>query len=295
MGEHRWKQKVTKLKARAETSDVRHTPPQGAHPGYYSKSMEGSWSQGHPAAHSQKVPGDYYGQAPQDYYPQSGHLPQPGSAEAPKRASSNGAPRFHASRREPGLGDAEGQEGLLNQGGLLSISSISPQTSVPPLPGDGAGESARSTDSGMLPQRPTRRHVVKPDNVPRLDFSRLKDQMEEEEEEEMEAEGSPGEKHAGVPMDYHYGQDDDLGSDYGEMQAHGKISRHEDMGLGDLSEEMMHHRVHGEFMRPDNPVGDDDDDYDDYDEDDADNAIAKYLAAGGRAQNIRPGLSDRSQ
>jgi hypothetical protein len=270
--------------------------------------MEDSWSQGHPAGLSQKVPGDYYGQAPQDFeataypsnptyhYPQSGHLPQPGSAEAPKRASSNGAPRFHASRREPGLGEAEAQEGLLNQGGLLSISSISPQTSVPPLPCDGGSESVRSTDSGMLPQRPTRRHVVKPDNVPRLDFSRLKDEMEEEEEEEeMEAEGSPGEKQAGVPMDYHYGQEDDLGSDYEEMQAHGKISRHEDMGLGDLSEEMMHHRVHGEYMRPDNPVGNDDDDYDDYDEDDADNAIAKYLAAGGRAQNIRPGLSDRSQ
>jgi len=43
--------------------------------------------------------------------------------------------------------------------------------------------SARSTDSGMLPQRPTRRHCPKPSDVPALDFTHLKNQMEEEEEE----------------------------------------------------------------------------------------------------------------
>lgn len=43
--------------------------------------------------------------------------------------------------------------------------------------------SARSTDSGMLPQRPTRRHCPKPSDVPALDFTHLKNQTEEEEEE----------------------------------------------------------------------------------------------------------------
>jgi hypothetical protein len=279
--EHRWKQKVTKLKARAETPDMRPTP-QGVSNSFFGKGIEETWS---------KIQGEYFAQATHDYYPQSDHLhrddPHGSSvcnADAAKRALSNGAPRFHASRREPTLDDPEVQHGLLNQGGLLSISSISPQTSVPPLPGEAGGDSSvRSTDSGMLPQRPTRRHVVKPDNVPRLDFSRLKDNLEdeEEEEEEMELEGQDV-------------QEEDLGSDYAEMQAHGKISLHDDMGLGELSQDMLDHR----HLRPDHIVGHhhDFDDYhdDDFDQDDADSAVAKYMAAGGRGQNIHPGLSDRS-
>jgi len=96
---------------------------------------------------------------------------------------------FHASRREPTGTEGDGagcQEGLLNQGGLLSLSSISPQTSPPPPQPDplAGNESSRSTDSGMLPQRPTRRIVVKPENVPALDFSRLRQHVEEDEQEE---------------------------------------------------------------------------------------------------------------
>jgi len=83
---------------------------------------------------------------------------------------------------------------VLNQGGLLSLSSISPQTSGNPAPDAmecmlGVCESARSTDSGMLPQRPTRRHVLKPPHVPALDFSRLQQQPEEDEEEEDPGDG----------------------------------------------------------------------------------------------------------
>merc|ERR1719284_893942 len=112
-------------------------------------------------------------------------------SEAPDRPSGNTAPpRFHASRREPTLGDVETQEGPLNQGGLLSLSSISPTASVPPLPESFAADSARSEESGGLPQRPTRRQVIKPDHVPRLDFSKLKDAMDEDDEEdEIEGEG----------------------------------------------------------------------------------------------------------
>merc|ERR1740117_1962049 len=114
-------------------------------------------------------------------------------------------PRFHPGCREPTI---ETQEGPLNQGGLLSLSSISPTASVPPLPDSFAAESARSEDSGSLPQRPTRRGGPKPDNIPQLDFSRLKDTMEEDEEDEMDDEGY---------------DDEDLD----EMQAHGKLSRHD--------------------------------------------------------------------
>merc|ERR1719412_2615433 len=45
-------------------------------------------------------------------------------------------------------------------------------------------ESARSADSGMLPQLPTRRHVMKPQNVPSLDFTRLQQQLEEEQDDQ---------------------------------------------------------------------------------------------------------------
>lgn len=93
-------------------------------------------------------------------------------------------------RREPSLEAPEGEvnsshDAPVNQGGLLSLSSISPQTSPPPPVMDAGGQdSARSTDSGMLPQRPTRRIIVKPDHVPTLDFSRLRIGMEEDEQEE---------------------------------------------------------------------------------------------------------------
>merc|ERR1719437_285889 len=92
---------------------------------------------------------------------------------------------------------------MLNQGGLLSMSSISPQeeepqNSQPPhlesMLGASAIESARSTDSVPLPQRPDRRRVVRPDHVPSLDLARLGEEVEEdddvldEEEQELQEE-----------------------------------------------------------------------------------------------------------
>merc|ERR1740130_1675492 len=202
--EHRWKQKVTKLKTKVETSESRQSPSQGADPGFYSK--------------TNKIADDWICNPPdhQDPYSQGGHLQHddPRIAEAQKMmSSSGGVPRFHAAAREPNLGEY-GQEGPLNQGGLLSLSSISPTASVPPLPESFAQESARSEDSGQLPQRP-RTRLPKPSNVPQLDFARLKDAMEEDEEEEG-SEGEEGQDEQGY-------DDDDL--EWEEMQAHGKIAR----------------------------------------------------------------------
>merc|ERR1719262_1517253 len=63
--EHRWKQKVTKLKARVDTSDVRQTPPQGAFHGFYLKGSEEPWPQGVPPG---KMPMEHYAQVPPEYY-----------------------------------------------------------------------------------------------------------------------------------------------------------------------------------------------------------------------------------
>jgi len=102
---------------------------------------------------------------------------------------------FHASRGEitgaPEPQEAEpAQDPALNHGGLVSFSTISPQTSGNPAPESmecmlNSCESARSADdSVMLPQRPTRRHVMKPPNVPSLDFTRLQQQLEQEQDDQ---------------------------------------------------------------------------------------------------------------
>lgn len=221
--EHRWKQKVTKLKSRADDkSDSRPTPPpQGQ---FHGKVIEEFYSQGHsghpPKDFYAQVPSekDFYSQAHGDYHSQGGHM-RPEDMAAAEAQKYNGVPSFHASRREPGLGEnsEERQEGPLNQGGLLSLSSISPTASVPPLPESFAVDSARSADSGQLPQRPTRLVIGKPSNVPCLDFSKLKDQLEEDDdEEEFEGEGQQEEGY----------EDEDL--DEQDMQAHGKINRDRD-------------------------------------------------------------------
>lgn len=259
--EHRWKQKVTKLKARVDGSDSRQASPPQA-PGLYGKVAD-DWLGGHAGGHP-------------DFHSQAGHPPAEdrGLHDDLKRAANGGVPKFHANRREPTLGDTDGQDGPLNQGGLLSLSSISPTASVPPLPESFNAESARSTDSGMLPQRPPRRQVVKPAHVPQLDLSKLKDQLddEDEEEEEMEMAGGPDE----------HGFDDD---DLDEMQAHGKIVREHlmqgeyDDGDEDPCWPSFDHAGHnfrdpghmghppmkaaGKITRPQNPVGYDDDDDDD--------------------------------
>lgn len=222
--EHRWKQKVTKLKSRADDkSDSRPTPPpQGQ---FHGKVIEEFYSQGH-SGHPSKdfyaqVPSekDFYSQAHGDYHSQGGHM-RPEDLAAAEAQKFNGVPSFHASRREPGLGENSegGQEGPLNQGGLLSLSSISPTAGAlsPPPPESFAVESARSADSGQLPQRP-RLEMFKPSNVPCLDFSKLKDQLEDDEdEEEFEGEGQEEEGF----------EDEDL--DEQDMQAHGKINRDRD-------------------------------------------------------------------
>lgn len=115
-----------------------------------------------------------------------------GSSVAAGHAGQHAASRsFHASRREPtGAEFDAGPDAGLNQAGLLSISSISPQTSPPPPQqpeSPGALDTGRSTDSGMLPQRPDRRQVIRPSSVPPLDLARLKQWEEEEEEAENEA------------------------------------------------------------------------------------------------------------
>lgn len=184
--EHRWRHKVTKLKARVESVD--------SGPGQHPAMMQNGLGSG--------MISDYTDGVDEPAWMQ-GLMSNPQKdlqhGDDPKRTlGSSGVPRFHAMQREPlaATGDlmADGQqEAMLNQGGLLSLSSISPQHSVVPMHAD-AGllgtsaadvDSARSTDSGMLPQRLERR-VIKPDYVPKLDFTRLKDALEEEEEEEEE-------------------------------------------------------------------------------------------------------------
>lgn len=191
--EHRWKQKVAKLKTRAEHAGDAPRPPvpaPQAAPCY--PSPEDSWAAG-------------YQKGMQAVQMQAMQAPlEDPAAGAQKLGPGAHSRSFHASRREPdappGQQEAEQHEGALNQGGLLSLSSISPQNSGNPAPETmdcmlGACESARSADSGMLPQRPTRRLVMKPSHVPSLDLTRLQQQLEEEELEE-EGQGELGEEDA---------------------------------------------------------------------------------------------------
>eukprot|EP00927_Polykrikos_kofoidii_P036888 TRINITY_DN3109_c0_g2_i1.p1 TRINITY_DN3109_c0_g2~~TRINITY_DN3109_c0_g2_i1.p1 ORF type:complete len:970 (-),score=180.60 TRINITY_DN3109_c0_g2_i1:28-2784(-) len=142
----------------------------------------------HQHLHQQQISSPHHSNAT-TLLPEANGSAAQGAPGAPNRA-------FHALRREPSLEVPEGEVNTShdapgNQGGLLSLSSISPQTSPPP-PVDSmqnsCQDSARSTDSGMLPQRPTRRIIIKPDHVPTLDFSRLHIGPEEEEEEMVDYE-----------------------------------------------------------------------------------------------------------
>lgn len=192
--EQRWKHKATKLKARAASATVARPPvpippsmpPQPQACAGFNYPPEIPWPGTFEHTQNPLIQMQMQMQMPP---PEEVHQ-EPQSVQAASHAK--GLKSFHPSRREPTLSELEAQEGALNQGGLLSLSSISPQTSQPPPAesmdqGHGAvsgTETARSTDSGMLPQRPTRRHVVKPAHVPALDFSRLKIQLDDEEEEE---------------------------------------------------------------------------------------------------------------
>lgn len=282
--EHRWKQKVTKLKGKVEATETRQkTPPQVTEDYHHA---QGSEFYGHGVskefyAQANQMAKDFYGHPDQaqmaDFYSthansdframQDGHYP-PEDVGSLKRPSSQ-PPRFNAYSREPKLGEAEQHEGggPLNQGGLLSLSSISPTASVPPLPESFAADSARSSDSlPGLPQRPTRGMVRKPDYVPSLDFSKLKDALEEDEEDEEDMDGE--------------GLEDE---DMDEMQAHGKMSRDPESPVEydeSADEDACYpsfercsirdagHICHppmkggGGYSRPPNPVGFDDDDDD---------------------------------
>jgi len=193
--EHRWKQKVVKLKSR--------DPAAGAGAGARPPAPHG-YGHGAPDAYSHgqgDYPGLYRHEAAEEWDewaargalpPEDAHMGHPGLHGHHAAGPGGKGFSFGSMRREPGPGDLDGHEAMLNQGGLLSMSSISPQNSAP-LPPDGPEgtsglESARSGDSGHLPQRPTRRHIIKPPNVPSLDFSRLNQHMDEEEEEEGQEE-----------------------------------------------------------------------------------------------------------
>lgn len=111
---------------------------------------------------------------------------------------------FHPLRREPSIEhDSSGGGGPLNQGGLLSLSSISVQPSghctesLEASRGLGATldaktDTARSLDSVHLPQRPTHSHCVKPSFVPGLDLSVLAQYMDENGEESDKDDASEG-------------------------------------------------------------------------------------------------------
>lgn len=130
-------------------------------------------------------------------------------------------PGFNAMRREPPSSADLESSGVLNQGGLLSLSSISPQPSgqytesleasraVPPVqndPLDDTRSDLESLDSEMLPQKPTHRRCPKPKNVPSLDFTKLDDHADE----------SDGEDGGLIPDGEGY-SDEDGGSDEDEM------------------------------------------------------------------------------
>jgi len=206
--EHRWKQKVVKLKSRSEPMDG---PLQAHMHGHY----DGHSHPGYRMHDGHHMAG-YHG--PEEMWAAPGYqkgpalLPEDGRGPGGCLAGAGVIPGqkfFHANRREPtGPPDLEGiQEGVLNQGGLLSMSSISPQTSAPQPESMECmgGISERSTDSGILPQRPTRRHVVRPGHVPALDLSRLNQQLEEDEEEEDEEgleQGEAGGHGEGEPREF---------------------------------------------------------------------------------------------
>jgi len=190
-----------------------------------------------------------------------------GQASGPPPRAFGGPKKHLAARPELRVTGAEEDEdfhgqhaaAILNQGGLLSMSSISPQNSQPPhlesMLGASAIESARSTDSVPLPQRPDRRQVVRPDHVPSLDLARLGEEGEEEDdvldEEEQELQGEeddelasgeegaayahhPGQQLEGAVYAHHHGQqreeaeeddeetDEDFGLDDPQYAHHGQ-------------------------------------------------------------------------
>merc|ERR1719281_44821 len=144
-------------------------------------------------------------------------------------------PGFNAMRREPPSSADLESSGVLNQGGLLSLSSISPQGqsqhtesleaskthgSMPPVqydPLDDTRSDMESLDSERLPQKPTQRRCPKPKYIPPLDFTILAKMDDEAEDSDVEdggmiaAEGYSDEELEGseVSGDMRYGEGED--------------------------------------------------------------------------------------
>jgi len=217
--EHRWKQKVVKLKSRVESANNSQIGAQQAF-------AHGGPAAGFPTGFNEDPwPPYQQGVAPMEQQVSMEQQAFMAQQMAQQMAAQSAAAQrtFHSLHREPGPRDIiiEAQEVALNQGGLLSMSSISPQTSALPAQEsavDCAAASGPDTpgsqDSGRLPQRPDRRQVIRPAHVPPLDLTRLKHQLEEEEEEEEEREGD--EILEGADMDGE-ALDDEDGMDGGEM------------------------------------------------------------------------------
>merc|ERR1712232_636851 len=196
--EHRWKQKASKTKGRpGDVGGVQKDRDRPNHPGQFdfsyalhhdSKTAQTSLWPPHIDDDMSTAP--YHGHSMM-----AGH-PMPGQGnngygnlnDYEVAPPSQMPPRsFHQSRREPSLA-SDDQQPMLNHAGLLSLSSISHAQDLtsPPAPADrlAGQDSARSDDSGMLPQRPDRLQVNKPDCVPALDLSRLHERLEAEDDED---------------------------------------------------------------------------------------------------------------
>lgn len=182
-----------------------------------------------------------------------------GQAAAPPKRAPGGSKKHLAARPETHAAGAEEDEdyyghhaaAVLNQGGILSMSSISPQHSMPPhlesMLGASGIESARSADSVQLPQRPDRRPVVRPTHVPGLDLARLWEGEEEEDdvldEEEQELQGEEDDELAsgeeGAAYAHHGQQQEGAAYDHGrqweedDRRAQDCEETDEDFGLDD--------------------------------------------------------------
>jgi len=192
--EQRWKTKAAKLKAR-------FAAPVSQAPEVYPSQVFQGW-----------MPVDDRGYC----FPEWAHHEGDLALERPQSAPNGRQPAFQANRREPGVSEA--QE-LLNQAGLMSLSSISPQHSQLHRSAMEAMDhgSARSDDSGILPQRPERRVVMRPASVPKLDLTRLQDL--EEEEEYLEGEHDEADQQYDEYEQYapeHYPHEDGLDDDLSE-------------------------------------------------------------------------------
>eukprot|EP00929_Paragymnodinium_shiwhaense_P107009 TRINITY_DN72959_c0_g1_i1.p1 TRINITY_DN72959_c0_g1~~TRINITY_DN72959_c0_g1_i1.p1 ORF type:complete len:765 (-),score=167.98 TRINITY_DN72959_c0_g1_i1:296-2590(-) len=228
--EQRWKQKAVKLKARSTDGNSILGKVHGGLESSYNQNgstlhlghsqtldvaaAQAAYAAGQAAAHEPPPPPNHHYMAAQATqlppFPElnlTGHdghklaLDANGGLMAaaagsdlspPAKLAAGGAPprSFHAGLREPSSAEPSSEQAL-NQGGLLSMSSISAMTSpqhalqASELREIAEDDSARSVDSGRLPQRPERRQVIRPSHVPALDLRAVWQHVEDDEGEEM--------------------------------------------------------------------------------------------------------------